>query len=43
MKISLRHPLVPAKAGIQPLRRTFWIPAFAGMSGRLLRLYCNTL
>lgn len=40
---SFRHPLIPAKAGIQagvecvgdvlPCKSGVWIPAFAGMSG----------
>jgi hypothetical protein len=25
--------VIPAKAGIQPLRKKSWMPAFAGMTG----------
>jgi hypothetical protein len=33
IRLELRLPLVPAKAGTHELNMLLWIPAYAGMSG----------
>ena len=33
LAVSKQFPIVPAKAGIEPVCGTSWVPAFAGTSG----------